>query len=424
MRRPVVGPGFTVMITIGLFLLSVPLQGLSQGLSPPGHLEARDMPNDDGKRMFLSWDRMPYDGPDVEYVIFVSEHAEGPFDAEVERLRSDTSYMADQRWPFWGWEKTKERHFVQISSYVVKEEGKEKQVPLETGNTYYFKVQATDGMQTAVSEVVSAAPRNNLFNWPKLNNFILMILLCGVVLGFIAHARRKELFLRRIPGLDAVEEAIGRATEMGKPIYYLTGRLGMSSVSTIAATTILGEIAKKVAAYDAQLKVPHTDPIVMAVCQEIVKEAYIEAGRPDAYQEDINFYVTNDQFSYTAAVDGMMVRERPAACFFMGFYYAESLLLAEVGSSVGAIQVAGTDAEHQLPFFVTACDYTLIGEELYAASAYLSREPVLVGTLRGQDIGKAVLMAFIAAGVVLTTLGVLFGAENAVAKVMELFTDF
>lgn len=410
------------MITIGLLLLA-PFQVLSQGLSPPDHLEARDLPNDDGKGVFLGWDRMPYDGPDVEYVVFVSEHAEGPFD-EVERLRSDTSYMADQRWPFWGWTKTKERHFVQISSYVRPEGGEEKRLPLETEHAYYFKVQATDGMQTAVSGVAWVVPRNNFFNWPKLNNFILMILFSGVVLGFIAHARRKELFLRRIPGLDAVEEAIGRATEMGKPIYYLTGRLGMSSVSTIAATTILGEIAKKVAMYDTQLRVPHTDPIVMAVCQEIVKESYIEAGRPDAYQEDINYYVTNDQFSYTAAVDGMMVRERPAACFFMGYYYAESLLLAEVGSSVGAIQIAGTDAEHQLPFFVTACDYTLIGEELYAASAYLSREPVLVGTLRGQDIGKAVVMALIAAGVVLTTLGVLFGAENAVAVVMELFTDF
>jgi hypothetical protein len=162
----------------------------------------------------------------------------------------------------------------------------------------------------------------------------------------------------------------------------------------------------------------------MAVSQEITKEAYIEAGRPDAYQTDSNFYVTDDQFGYTAAVDGMIVREKPGACFFMGFYYAESLLLAEVGASVDAIQIAGTDAEHQLPFFVTACDYTLIGEELYAASAYLSKQPILIGTLRGQDAGKVFLMAAMLAGVVLATLGLLFGAEDAVAYVLQLFTDF
>jgi hypothetical protein len=126
-----------------------------------------------------------------------------------------------------------------------------------------------------------------------------------------------------------------------------------------------------------------------------VKEGYIDAGRPDAYKEDNVYFVTDDQFSYTAATCGIMMRERPAANFFMGYYYAESLLLAETGASTGAIQIAGTDALHQLPFFITTCDYTLIGEELYAASAYLSREPMLLGSLKGQDIGKAVVMILI-----------------------------
>jgi hypothetical protein len=144
---------------------------------------------------------------------------------------------------------------------------------------------------------------------------------------------------------------------------------------------------------------------VLAVCQEITKQAYLEAGKPDAYREDANFFITDDQFSYTAAVDGIMLRQKPAANFFMGYYYAESLLLTETGASTGAIQIAGTDADHQLPFFVTTCDYTLIGEELYAASAYLSREPVQVGTLRAQDLGKAVILGAIALGTVLATTG-------------------
>ena len=138
---------------------------------------------------------------------------------------------------------------------------------------------------------------------------------------------------------------------------------------------------------------PHREPITMAVCQEITKQAYLEAGKPDLFKEDANFFITSDQFSYTAAVDGIMLRKKPAANFFMGHYFAESLLLTETGASTGAIQIAGTDSDHQLPFFVTTCDYTLIGEELYAASAYLSKEPVQIGTLRGQDIGKAVILS-------------------------------
>src|SRR5207244_4583977 len=193
---------------------------------------------------------------------------------------------------------------------------------------------------------------------------------------------------------------------LGRPILYLTGSGGMDEVSTIAATVILGEVAKRVATYGTELKVPHRDPIVMAVCQEIVKESCLAAGRPDAYKEDSNFFITSDQFAYTAAVDGIMLREKPAANFFMGAYYAESLLLAEPGAATGAIQIAGTDSDHQLPFFVTTCDYTLIGEELYAASAYLSREPVLVGTLRSQDFGNAFIMSVLVLGTALATIGV------------------
>src|SRR5207245_8269800 len=105
--------------------------------------------------------------------------------------------------------------------------------------------------------------------------------------------------------------------------------------------------------------------------------------------EDSNFFITGDQFSYTAAVDGIMLREKPAANFYMGSYFAESLLLTETGAGTGAIQIAGTDSDHQLPFFVRTCAYTLIGATLYAASAYLSRAPVLVGTLRGLDFRKS-----------------------------------
>ena len=124
-----------------------------------------------------------------------------------------------------------------------------------------------------------------------------------------------------------------------------------------------------------------------------------------------------------STVDGIMLREKPAANFFMGSYFAESLLLTETGASTGAIQIAGTDSDHQLPFFVTTCDYTLIGEELYAASAYLSREPVLVGTLRGQDIGKALIMGALILGTCLATLGVLLDTDGF-SYLLDLFKDF
>ncbi len=148
----------------------------------------------------------------------------------------------------------------------------------------------------------------------------------------------------------------------------------------------------------------------------------MEAGKPDLFTDDANFFITSDQFSYTAAVDGIMLRRKPAANFFMGSYFAESLLLTETGASTGAIQIAGTDSDHQLPFFVTTCDYTLIGEELYAASAYLSKEPIQIGTLRGQDLGKAFILSVIGIGTLLATAAVLTGNGWA-QPLLDLFKD-
>ena len=119
-----------------------------------------------------------------------------------------------------------------------------------------------------------------------------------------------------------------------------------------------------------------------------------------------------------------MVREKPAACFYMGAFFAESLILAETGNTIGAIQVAGTAMPAQLPFFVAACDYTLIGEEFFAASAYLSGEPDQLGSLKGQDIGKVIVFIGIVIGAGLLTLGTLLGTASSLGMTLISAADY
>jgi hypothetical protein len=90
----------------------------------------------------------------------------------------------------------------------------------------------------------------------------------------------------------------------------------------------------------------------------------------------------------------------------MGEFYAESLIFAETANSVGAIQVASSTESTQTPFFIAACDYVLIGDEFYAASAYLTRQPVLTGSLVGQDWSKILFMLLIFVGAVSTTIDI------------------
>ncbi len=272
---------------------------------------------------------------------------------------------------------------------------------------------------------VSAEPMSPVGKWynvERTNVLVWVIVYSAIVLFAIYFARRREMYIRPIAGLQAVNDAIGRATEMGQPILYITGLSGISDIATIASMLILGHLAKRTAAYETPIIVPCQDPLVMTAEREIVREAYVEAGKPQNYDPDNIFYVTDSQFGYVAAVDGIMLRDKPAANFYMGYFYAESLILAETGAASGAIQIAGTDADTQLPFFITACDYTLMGEELYAASAYLSRNPLLVAQLRGQDIGKVLIITTLLLGAVAATAVLLYPDVGLLKAFADWFT--
>ena len=232
--------------------------------------------------------------------------------------------------------------------------------------------------------------------------FAAIILVSITLYYYIDRAKSgEEIYLRTIPGLKALEEAVGRATEMGKSVLFVPGISDMDQVETITGLNLLGHVAEHTAKYETSLNVPVSKSIVMEAGRDICKESYLKAGRPDLYSDDMVHYISDEQFAYAAGVNGIMEREKPAACFYLGKFYAESLMLAETGNSIGAIQIAGTGSPSQIPFFVTACDYTLIGEEFFTASAYLSKKPELVGSIKGQDIVKLLVMVFMVLTLVL-----------------------
>jgi hypothetical protein len=273
---------------------------------------------------------------------------------------------------------------------------------VESGHLYSYYVSSV-GSGGEFQSIPSAPiePQREWLNFHLISLLAICVIIGGSIVFFIETARRgKKLFIRRIAGLEAVDDAVGRATEMGRPILFIPGIQDMDDVGTVAGITILGRVSRVVADFDTKITVPTSRSLVMTAARETIKTAYQTAGRPDKYNDDMSYYITDEQFGYVAAVNGIMVREKPATCFYMGTFYAESLLLAETGNSVGAIQIAGTSNPMQIPFFVVACDFTLIGEELFAASAYLSGEPKQLGSLKGQDVGKGIALAAITIGVI------------------------
>ncbi|NMC43086.1 MAG: fibronectin type III domain-containing protein [candidate division Zixibacteria bacterium] len=356
--------------------------------APPTNVVAADSPDDPGRSVTVRWQVSADDGAGmnnvIQYKVFRGEAAGGPF---VERgvAPSRATVYVDK-----GTEAPNDPNF------------------FPNNTDLFYKVAAVNvAGETAESEVAGPVQaREQWYNVGRTPTFIAVIVFTAFTLYFIARARKKaDLYIRPLAGIEAVDEAIGRATEMGRPMLYVFGLGTASDIATIASVTILSRVAKKVAEYQTELIVPCYDPIVMTIAQETVKTAYYDAGRPDAYKEDSVYFVTQSQFAYVAAVNGTILRELPATNFYLGKFFAESLLLAETGALAGSIQISGTDEVAQIPFFVVACDYTLIGEELYAASAYLGREPKLMGSLKAQDYAKAIIIICAVAGVAASLFG-------------------
>jgi hypothetical protein len=345
--------------------------------APITDLVWHDAPNDAGRSVELSWTASPDDarGLVTTYVIERAEQPGGPWAAIDSVVAGVTS---------------------RVDGTIVRNRG------------YYYRVITVGpgGRTAALSVTGPVQATSQWFNVTRWSVLTAVMLFFGFVLYYIwsAQAGRKP-FVRRIPGIDAIEEAIGRATEMGRSVLYVPGVLDIDDIQTVQGLIILESVAKMTARYDTPISVPVTYPIPFTIAEEMVKGGYLHAGKPDQYDPNSVRFVSPEQFAYVAAVTGIMLRDRPGAHIFMGAFFAESLLLAETGFSTGAIQVAGTANVHQLPFFVVACDYTLIGEELYAASAYLSGEPKMVGSLKGADLMKITIIVVVIVGCVLETAG-------------------
>ena len=390
---------FLTVLAAGLFSWGGPSPVLAQSPRPPGEVRAADFPNDAGDAVRVEWELSPDDQPQpaerlvVAYEILRREAGEEAFTRIGEETYQTRSFKDDGCTP---------------------------------GASYFYQVVALgpDGARSRAAAAGSpVTPVMQYFDFSQFWFGVILLIVGGSVIYFIQLARSgRELKVRPIAGLEAVDEAVGRATEMGRPCLYVPGILDINDMQTLAGVTVLSRVAGLTAEFDARLDVPTCRSLVMTACRETVEAAYLGAGRPDAFNEDSVYYLTDEQFGYVAGVTGKMLRERPAACFYMGAFFAESLILAETGNAVGAIQVAGTAMPSQLPFFVAACDYTLIGEELFAASAYLSGESHQLGSLKGQDVGKVLGGTLVVVGCLLSTAAVLTDAA-VLNQVLSYLTD-
>lgn len=242
------------------------------------------------------------------------------------------------------------------------------------------------------------------FEHSGIVGFILISLFILLFFYFYNKNKKKtNLFIRKIAGIDAISDVCDYAGETGRPILFSTGLSGVGPV-LYASLGVLEFVAKKAATFKNRLLVPQFMPDVMAIVEETVKDTYESINRGHFFDnKDIRF-LSDEQFAYASGYIGIVEREKPAATFLFGNFSAESLILAKAGQEVGAMQVGATVSPEQVAFFIATCDYTLIGEELFAASSYLTKRRVEMASIYTQDKVKLFIFVCIIIGVIIATL--------------------
>lgn len=238
---------------------------------------------------------------------------------------------------------------------------------------------------------------------------ITILILFGCFLAFIlfniVRAKRGHpVFLRPIAGLEIIDDVVGRATEQDRPIMFNPGFDDLG-VNLFCSLSVMGHVVRKAGRLSMPVHVPIAMPLTYAMAEEYWKDGYAAEGKEGLFQVDECIrYLSNNQSAYGAAVAGWIKREKVGANLIFGAYGYEAMVIAEAGQQAGAYQIACTHSFYQVPFFLVSCDYTVFGEEFFAAGAYFSRDPVLTGSLVGQDWSKLLLLVIMVLGIVLFTV--------------------
>jgi hypothetical protein len=233
-----------------------------------------------------------------------------------------------------------------------------------------------------------------------LHSAVLLAVMSIMIYYWIESSKTKQVYIRRLVALDAIEEAVGRAVEMGRPVAFGTGWGGMIdqyAPHTLAALSIMSYTADLCAKLNCQMFYIASRAHVIPAAQETMELAY--RANNEVLDTDYAIrYSGDNQRALMTLTYGTFERERPACVILAGAIFWEALTIPDYGHTVGAINIGAGARMYAFPYLVTNCDYTLLGEELFAAGAYLSRDFAQVGSIKGQDWSKAIVILLVILG--------------------------
>ncbi len=237
----------------------------------------------------------------------------------------------------------------------------------------------------------------------------------GLVVALPLRARRGPWFiLRPIRAYERLRRLVSRAAESGQPIHVALGSGQLGSPATpeaLMGLTVYDYVARRAAPYGQAAPAATGSPTILPAAQGVLLDARRNMGADNYTAREVTF-AGPDNMAYAAGVAAELRQGDYTASVMLGQFGSEGLWIAEAAARRDVPCLGGTSEPAAMALLMAAVDEPVIGEEIYAAGAYLDQpdvtaHPGRLGSLAAQDAVRAVLLLVIVAAVVAASLGYL-----------------
>ncbi len=240
----------------------------------------------------------------------------------------------------------------------------------------------------------------------------LLVILLSIftLLGLTFLRRKAPRTFRPIPAFNRLYRLLGLSVEGGTRLHVSLGRGSLLTARggpSLAGLAMLRYLTERTSVGDLPPVATTGDPALALLTQDSLKAGFQAAAAEDLYQPTTGRLTGVTPFSYAAGTMPVISDENVSASLLVGGFGPEAALITDASLRAGSPVVGGTDDLAAQSILFASSQEPLIGEELFAASAYLSSDPSQAASLTLQDILRWILILVLLGGALLKLVGVI-----------------
>jgi hypothetical protein len=236
-----------------------------------------------------------------------------------------------------------------------------------------------------------------------------ILLLASVLLiGLTLWRRRSPATLRVIDAYERLNKSVGIAVENGTRLHISLGRGNLFTArggSALVGLAMLRRLTERTSVSDRPPIVTSGDASLAILSQDTLQAGFRAAGAEDQYRFSTGRLTGLSPFSYAAGTMPVIRDENVSTNIFIGDFGNEAALLTEEADRANTNLIAASDNLSAQAIFYASAQDPLIGEELFAAGAYVGAGASHEASLNVQDILRWLIILAIIIGAGLTMLG-------------------